>query len=83
MSQYKECDKLVKVSKESNKIGSFLDWLRSEKNFIICQYSENDDGDEELFPVGHNIEKLLAMYFKINMDKVEKERRQMLEELQK
>lgn len=31
-----ECEKLSNVSKESNKLGDFLDWLKEE--YYICEY---------------------------------------------
>jgi len=85
MKKYPECEKLAKVSKTSQKVGEFLDWLRGDKEFILCKYIEDDDDGHDLVPVGCNIENLLAEYFEIDMDKVEKERRQMqmLAELRK
>jgi len=91
-----ECDKLLKVSKESQSIGAFLDWLSGEKNLTVCEEHEHDDtcygkddirmcesNDGGYVPASLNIEKLLAEYFEIDLDKVEKERRKILEGLQK
>lgn len=75
-----ECDKLLKVSEKSQSIGQFLDWLENEKEFAICEHYETD-GD--YIPVSINIERLLAEYFGIDMEKVEKERRKILDSLQK
>lgn len=86
--KYPECEKLKKVSEESNKIGAFLDWLMNEKYIHLCTYEEAHEIDDEdlsegYYGINRTIEDLLAEYFEIDMDKVEKERRQILEKLQK
>lgn len=116
--KYPECEKLAKVSKESNAIGQFLDWLNDEQNTRLFKWSDEADNGEakfidetgdatvpstysfdekededflnpeyETFPKGYYpVHKahyqLLAQYFNIDLNKVEKERRQMLKELQ-
>lgn len=80
MSEYPECEKLLAVSKESNSIGQFLDWLTGEKGFELGKYPEDTD---HLVPAVYNIEKLLAEYFDIDLDKVEEERLSILASLQK
>ena len=40
MGKYPECEKLSKVSKESNKIGFFLDWLE-ERGIVLAEYPEH------------------------------------------
>ncbi len=85
-----ECEKLVKVSKESDKIGQFIDYLQSSK-VVFAKWVENDDEeiplDEILVPAyeyqsSNGINKLLAEYFGIDLDKVEKERSELLEWIQ-
>lgn len=84
MKKYKECEKLSVVHDESQKLGEFLDWLRNEKNYTLSEYVPNVDGccyeseSEVLMPVTKGIEALLAEYFDVDLDKVEKERRHML-----
>lgn len=84
-----ECEKLVAVSEESNKIGEFLDWMAS-KDIVLCTWEENDDEDTNdylphiLMTVdkyrGHSgIERILGEYFGVDLDKVENERRALLE----
>ena len=84
--QYPECEKLASVSKESNKIGQFMDWLINEKGYELGRWEdiENVELDvtyEGLNPVNLNIESILAEYYNIDMNKVEKERQQILEDL--
>lgn len=78
-----ECEKLAAVSEESNKIGSFLDWLFS-KDFVIAGYEHSGARWETLvvvreFQGGSGINRLLAKYYDIDLDKVEDERRALLE----
>ena len=89
-----ECERLHAVSSESQKIGEFLEWLTGEKGLTLAEYHTHsdgcydDDGDRmcgyssgSLQPVHIPIEKLLAEHFKIDLDKVENERRALLEYL--
>jgi hypothetical protein len=73
-----ECEKLSKVSEESNKIGDFLDWLIYEKQISLCQWNKVSN----YLHCGRSNEDLLAEYFDIDMDKVEKERDNLLSWLQ-
>ena len=57
--RYPECEKLQKVSKESNLIGSYINWANGCPDLI-----------EHL-----SIEERLAMYFDIDLKKVDEERR--------
>ena len=77
-----ECEKLSRVSEESNKIGEFLDYFIGSKGIILAEW----DG-EDLVPMYQyhgevGINRLLAEYFKIDLDKVERERRELLKWLQ-
>lgn len=81
-----ECEKLAKVSEESNKIGDFLEWL-SSKGFVIAGYEHNIRNFEELvvvrgFQGSSGINNILAEYYGVNMNKVEKERKALLAWLQ-
>ena len=50
-----------------------MEWLQSERKITLCE--ENRD---EFYPVRIPIERLLAEYFEIDLDKVEAERRAIL-----
>lgn len=78
MGYYPECEKMIKVKEESQNIGEFIDWLYT-RYMHIAFYDEEGN----LHPALISTEKLLAEYFNIDLDKVEKEKRQMLEELRK
>jgi hypothetical protein len=71
-----ECEKMSKVMKDSGICAEFLDFVLDK--YVLSQYS---DDEEFPIPVNVNREKLLAEYFGIDLDKVEKERRKILEYL--
>lgn len=86
-----ECEKLMNVSGESNKIGQFLDYFLPSEHLVLARWVDNEDSeiplDEMLVPAyeyqnTNGINKLLAKYFKIDLDKVEDERRELLKWLQ-
>jgi hypothetical protein len=88
-----ELERLSEVSERSNAIGQFLDWLREEKGYHVMRwsvkrdwadYDEGDpEGDEESELGGVRVlestEKLLAEFFDIDLEKVERERRALLD----
>lgn len=76
--KYPECEKLAKVSDKSQTIGAFLEWLQGVKEIELAKWSDSDG----LYPEHTTIESLLAEYFEIDMNKVEKERQQILEDIQ-
>lgn len=94
-NKYPECEKLQAVHEESQKIGQFLDWLTGERGIYFCKFYtleellEYDPGidyreeDAGFIRDYTPIQSLLAEYFEIDMDKVEEERRQILEELRR
>ena len=81
-SKYPECEKMAAVKDESQAIGSFLEWLQHERS-ITVELCVRHDISDKLMPYWINIEQLLAEYFEIDLDKVEKEQRHMLDELRR
>ena len=86
--KYPEHEKMKEVQEDSQIIGEFLEWLKSE--YELCIFREGIDNclacEEEIdgyIPVSLKIEKILADYYDIDLDKIEKEKRQMLEEIKK
>ena len=75
---YPECEKLAKVRNESQTIGEFLEWLMGTKEVILAKYQGKLD---TLTETRESIESLLAEFFGIDLKKVEKERRQMIEDI--
>lgn len=71
-----ELDKMKAIKDQSQVIGAFLDSIGQE-GICLAEYSKRD----ELVPVGKSIEKILADYFEIDLDKCEAERRAILEHI--
>lgn len=78
MAKYPECEKMKAISEDSQKIGEFLEWL-DQHSMFVAEYDRRDFPQ----PIRLNREQLLAKYFKIDLNKVEKERRSILADLQK
>jgi hypothetical protein len=74
MSEYPEHDKLSAVQDQSQAIGDFL----ANGGYVLCEYT--DESDYPL-PVQKSIQRLLAEWFDIDLDKLEREKRAMLEAL--
>ena len=80
--EYPEHMKLEKISDKSQTCGVFLDWLREK--YIIASYQDSPiSSDQELFPVYIETRKLLAEFFEIDEDRLEKEKDEMLKEIRK
>ena len=83
-SQYPECDKVAAVRDESQAIGNFIEWL-VEQDMGITEEREMEDeyGDMVVLnlPIGVTVEKLLARYFDIDLQKVEAEKQKILDSL--
>ena len=91
-----ETDKMIAVKDKSQAIGEFIEWLGTE-GMIIARYATKEDewadeGEErvatgtyegDLLPVLTSIEKILAQYFGVDLNKAEKEKRAILESLKK
>ena len=87
-----ECDKMLAVKDKSQAIGEFITWLR-EKGVVLAEYHEHTDacgsiswpecGIHSVQPVAYHydIEQLLVEYFEIDMNKVDQEKRAILEDL--
>lgn len=71
-----ECDKMHAVQNESQVIGNFLEWLLQKQGMVLCSYCD----EIGLSPMVVNIEELLADYFEIDLNKVEQEKRAILDQ---
>lgn len=77
---YPEHEKLKEIQDQSQIIGEFLEWLNYEKEYSLCECENKYDRWQ---PISENHQKLLAQFFNIDLDKLEQEKRKMLEELRK
>lgn len=74
MSDYPEHDKVKAIQDESQAIGAFLD----NSGYTLCEV----DADLNRFvPIYRSIERILADYFGIDLDELEREKRAMLDSL--
>lgn len=72
-----ELDKMNLIQDKSQEIGRFIEWLgERDPQLYLCECAKEEEG---FFPVYPNIEKLLAEYFEIDLNKVEKERCDLLD----
>jgi hypothetical protein len=80
-NEYPEHNKLQVIKDRSQPIGEFLVWLAETKHLEICERigSHND----YLQPITQKSQELLAEYFDIDLERLEKEKRMMLDELRK
>ena len=81
--KYPECTKLASIAPVSQKIGEFLDWWMSNENRILAE-GYRDYGDiRAWFPTRRSLEVILAEFFEIDLEKVEAEKRVMLDEIRR
>ena len=89
---YAEHERVSQVKDKSQAIGEFLQWL-ADQGIQLGKYVNDEiktyDGDSDSFTVTHfrphheRIEDLLARYYNIDLNKLEREKREMLAELRK
>lgn len=75
-SHYPQLAKMQEVQPTSQAIGEFLDWL-GEQRIDLCSVIPGT-GHDRWAPIVDGHEKLLARYFQIDLDAVERERRDIL-----
>lgn len=69
---YPEAAKMLEVKDQSQVIGLFIE----TSGYVLCKLPSPNS--EHYIPTHKSIEQILADYFAIDLDKVEKERQQML-----
>lgn len=79
---YPEHEKLAKVSTLSNQLGEFIDWMEGE-GWLFAEWVESEyrGGDAQLTPVHKTINEWLALFYGVDLQKIEDEKEQMLEEI--
>lgn len=80
MTDYPEHEKLKKVSAQSQVFGEFIDWLRDDLGLELCHYHGRS---ESYHPDSRTVNELLALFFDIDLEKIEQEKEQMLSEVRK
>lgn len=69
-------DKIKENAPVSQEIGAFLDWLTGEAGYTLAKYGDH----ERLWPQNPGFEQLLADYFGVDLQEVERERQAVLKE---
>lgn len=78
MSKYPEHDKLAGVRDQSQVIGEFLEEFLPSQGIVLC---ENKEYYDEYLPARKKTNELLAKFFGVDLDKLELEKRAMLDKL--
>lgn len=76
--RYPEHQKLIAVKDESQTVGEFIEWL-GEQGIYLCSIPPYYQST--YVPVSEGIVNMLARFFEIDLDKIEQEKRAILEEL--
>lgn len=74
---YPEHDKLIALAGQNNTVGEFLDWLEDEKEFILS----TTDTHGRLIPVDIRATTLIAEFFEIDEEELEREKMHMINRL--
>lgn len=92
--KYPEHEKMAKVTADSHRLGEFIDWMEA-KGYLFAQWMEadtyrvrdpesgelKDRSEERLVPVHKTINEWLAAFYEIDLNKIEEEKRQMLDDI--
>lgn len=84
-AEYPEHEKLRAVKDRSQTIGEFLEEWCAARRMALCELVDVGSGGEpvlEYVPV-YNTTRLLAEFFEIDLDRIEAEKRTMLDLLRK
>lgn len=82
MSEYPEHEKLMAVNDQSQAIGEFLDFGLSSMGIVLAEVSY-EYHEPRLMATSRSIETILAEYFEIDRDALEREKRAILNEIRK
>lgn len=74
-----ELEKMAAVSAKSQVIGEFIEWLTGPRKVTLSVWGRND----MLMPCHESVERLLAGFFEIDLVKVEREKRMILENIRR
>lgn len=76
--EYPEHEKMKKIADKSQTIGEFLEWINQE-GYAIGEFNRMSG---ELDTSRKSIQDLLAEFFDIDLNKIDKEKRAMIKSLQ-
>lgn len=66
----------------SDTIGTFIDWLQ-QQGYVIAKWDNRPDHmkHDQLYPIHKPIENWLAEYFEIDLNKIDAERKALLDQI--
>lgn len=77
---YPEHEKLAAISDKSQVIGEFLEWAQQEKGWHLAEWNTTHFSNFDfMMPIPQTIQVILSMFFNIDLDRLEKEKRAMLD----
>jgi len=76
--QYPELEKMKAVQKDSQTIGEFLEYL-SDRGISLGSWGVDEWNDHHFSPIHKSVEKILAEYFDIDLNKIGKEKQAILD----
>jgi hypothetical protein len=80
VSVYPQHEKLQEVAEQSQMCGEFIEWLAQEKGIHLAEWVKYEGfRDERLTTTFTPLSHLLAEFFDIDPDELEREKRAMLE----
>lgn len=83
MSRYPEHDKLAAVEEASQAIGEFLDFGLADQGLVLAERMQEEHWvhGPRLVGTSKSIQNILAAYFEIDQNRLEQEKRVMLDGL--
>lgn len=79
-AKFPEHEKLAAIRDKSQAIGEFLEWAE-EQGWHLAEWDTSRQFQERMMPISRNTVGVLALYFDINQDALEQEKRTMLDEM--
>lgn len=80
MSLRPEHQKVKAIQAHSQQIHEFVHWL-NDKGIILAQETNDSEAEETYYPVYTKLTDLVAEFFEIDLNQLEKEKLDMIEEM--
>lgn len=71
-------ERIKSTSHLSQEQGNFIEWLKSQKGLVLCEWTEFEDAPDQYLQSTISLERLLAEYWEIDLEKAEAERRALI-----
>ncbi len=82
MTKYPEHEKLKALNGANQTVGDFIEWLFGK--YELAEWNTNQElSEDELVPAHRSRDGLLAEFFNIDQNRLEEEKRAMLDEIRR